>query len=403
MKAFLFAIIAVVFWLDVFGQSLKVDGLPFASCSMCMECPYDNNGRQCSRIIITSNLLMEQLDVKGAIVVHQKNEIGRKIIDFLPNRGQKITFYTAQCQPLEIVVSEFVTGGAEYQLHIVYDKNTPSINQSNLVPEQQTLSSNQTFTVNGVTFKMIYVKGGTFRMGATFEQGNNFFPDEKPVHEVMLNEFYIGETEVTQALWKVVMGDNPSYFDKGDNYPVDQVSYSKIVNEFLPKLNELTGKNFRLPTEAEWEYAARGGEKSKGYKYSGSNNLASVAWYGYGYEYCVIKDKNRTAIDFTSMPIKLKKPNELGIYDMSGNVWEWCQDYYAQDYYAKSTVNNPNNTTPNYTKNDNILSPLAPGPYRVLRGGSWFKLANSCRLSLRGYENEDVKDQDYGFRLALDL
>ncbi len=124
MKSFLFAIVAVLLSLNVFGQTLSVDGEPFASCSICMECSYDNNGKQYSRIVVTSNLSMEQLDVKGAIVVNQKNEVGRKMIDFLPNRGQKIKFYAAQCQPLEVEISEFVTGGAEYQMHIVYEKNS---------------------------------------------------------------------------------------------------------------------------------------------------------------------------------------------------------------------------------------------------------------------------------------
>ena len=163
------------------------------------------------------------------------------------------------------------------------------------------------FTVNGVSFEMVRVEGGTFRMGATSEQEADDWDREKPVHSVTLSSYYIGKTEVTQALWKAVMGSNPSYF-KSDNQPVENVSWNDC-HEFIRKLNALTGQNFRLPTEAEWEFACRGGNNSRGYKYSGSNNLGSVAWYDGN-------SGNKTH------PVGTKAPNELGIYDMSGNVWE---------------------------------------------------------------------------------
>ncbi|MCR5454339.1 MAG: formylglycine-generating enzyme family protein [Bacteroidales bacterium] len=251
--------------------------------------------------------------------------------------------------------------------------------ESNFTPS--TPPSRRTFTVNGVSFDMIYVEGGTFQMGATSEQGDDAESDEKPVHSVTLDGYYAGETEVTQALWEAVMGSNPSSFNKGGDYPVECVSWDDIVNDFLPKLNRLTGETFRLPTEAEWEYAARGGSKSRGYKYSGGNNLSEVAWYGYYDD----RDANRTITTETSMPVKRKRPNELGIYDMSGNVWEWCQDWYGD--YSSSPSRNPN-------------GPSA-GSNRVSRGGSWYDGAWDCRVSDRDFSYPGHRFNGVGFRLFL--
>ncbi len=233
-----------------------------------------------------------------------------------------------------------------------------------------TFSFNETFTVNGVSFTMIKVDGGTFQMGATSEQGNDADNDEKPVHSVTLSDYYIGETEVTQELWQAVMGSNPSY-SKGSKKPVENVSWNDC-KEFITKLNRLTGKNFRLPTEAEWEYAARGGNKSKGYKYSGSNTIGNVAWYN---------DNSSSQ----THDVKTKTPNELGIYDMSGNVWEWCQDWYGS--YSSGSQTNP--TGP------------SSGSGRVLRGGSWFHYARYCRVSYRISYNPYGRSNYIGFRLAL--
>ena len=226
------------------------------------------------------------------------------------------------------------------------------------------------YEVNGVSFRMIAVGGGTFKMGATSEQGSDADNDEKPVHNVTLSDYYIGETEVTQELWEVVMGSNPSNF-KGNKKPVEQVSWNDC-QEFIKKLNQLTGKNFRLPTEAEWEYAARGGNKSKGYKYSGSNTIGNVAWY---YD----NSSSRTH------DVKTKQANELGIYDMSGNVWEWCQDGYGS--YSSSSQTNP--TGP------------SSGSYRVSRGGSWGSHAKNCRVSLRYYGIPGSSGISLGLRLSL--
>ncbi|MBR4838137.1 MAG: SUMF1/EgtB/PvdO family nonheme iron enzyme [Bacteroidales bacterium] len=227
----------------------------------------------------------------------------------------------------------------------------------------------KTFSVNGVSFEMVDVKGGTFTMGGTAEQGSDAYDSEKPTHSVTLNDYYIGKFEVTQELWQAVMGSNPSYFE-GNNLPVEDVSWND-VQEFIKKLNQKIGANFRLPTEAEWEYAARGGNKSRGYKYSGSNNIG-VAWY---------TDNS----GYNTHQVGTKSPNELGIYDMSGNVWEWCQDWYGS--YSSGSQTNP--TGP------------ASGSRRVLRGGSWGSRARICRVSDRGSSDPGNRYNDYGFRLVL--
>ncbi len=229
---------------------------------------------------------------------------------------------------------------------------------------------NQTFTVKGVTFTMIAVEGGTFKMGATSEQGSDAYENAKPVHSVTLSDYYIGETEVTQELWIAVMGSNPSYF-KGSMKPVEIVSWNDCQT-FIKKLNQLTGKNFRLPTEAEWEYAARGGNKSQGYKYSGSNTIGNVAWYD-------VNSGDKTH------DVKTKQANELGIYDMSGNVWEWCQDGYGS--YSSGSQTNP-------------IGPSS-GSRCVGRGGSWYDDAEYCRVSFRGYYIPYDSNDGLGLRLSL--
>ena len=233
----------------------------------------------------------------------------------------------------------------------------------------------ETFNVNGVSFDMAEVEGGTFTMGATEEQGSDVSDNEKPAHQVMLSPYYIGKTEVTQELWEAVMGSNPSFFSGNKNRPVENVSWDDC-QVFINKLNRLTGKRFRLPTEAEWEYAARGGKKSKGYKYSGSNTIDDVAWY----------DTNSAG---TTHPVSSKAPNELGLYDMSGNVWEWCSDWYGKSYYEESPEPNP--TGPKV------------GTLRVKRGGDWYFSANKCRVSYRNSNSQHYQTSENGLRLVLDI
>jgi len=243
----------------------------------------------------------------------------------------------------------------------------------------------ETTSGGGGTFnypiEMIFVAGGAFTMGCTSDQGNDCYDDEKPAHDVTLSSFYIGKYEVTQGLWKAVMGsnNNPSYFTESDNLPVENVSWYE-VNKFIDSLNRKTGRTYRLPTEAEWEYAARGG-KSGGFKYSGSDNIGDVAWY-WG------NNGSSGSADYGTKPVGTKLPNELGIYDMSGNVLEWVGDWYA--IYTEGLQTNPTGPT--------------SGSYRVFRGGSWNYGGRKCRVSDRDYDyrgGPGGSNSDIGFRLAL--
>jgi formylglycine-generating enzyme required for sulfatase activity len=215
--------------------------------------------------------------------------------------------------------------------------------------------------------EMVFVEGGTFQMGFA---GSKYYNGDF-IHRVTLNDFYIGKYEITQAQWKAVMGANPSLQNDSDS-PVGRVSWEE-VQEFIRRLNAHSGKNYRLPTEAEWEYAARGGNKTRGYKYAGSDNLNDVAWYG--------KDAN-----FEPQPVGRKQPNELGIYDMSGNVWEWCNDWYDDNYYANSPS----------------LDPKGPstGEQRVIRGGGWHVNLTNCEVAFRNKRKPDTRYSLIGFRLA---
>jgi len=256
----------------------------------------------------------------------------------------------------------------------MYEESTKNISDKKVVIEEK--GSIRTIIINGVSFDMVAVEGGTFTMGATTEQRGGwlgFFDydsDETPVHQVTLSDFMIGKTEVTQELWQAVMGNNPSYYS-GNDLPVEQVSWNDC-QEFIKKLNSLTGLNFRLPTEAEWEYAARGGNKSKGYKYSGSNDIGSVAWY----------DSNSSS---KTHAVATKSPNELGLYDMSGNVWEWSSDWYGD--YSSGSQSNPKGPS--------------SGSGHVRRGGSWGLNARNCRVSDRDNMILDYVSINLGLRLAL--
>lgn len=220
--------------------------------------------------------------------------------------------------------------------------------------------------------EFVYVKGGCYEMGDAFGVGN---ADEEPMHEVCVSDFYIGKYEVTQEQWGEVTGNNPAFFRRGGNYPVEYISWYD-VQEFIRRVNQKTGMNYRLPTEAEWEYAARsGGKKEKWAGTSRESDLDDFAW----------TDKNSGE---QTHPVGQKKPNGLGLFDMSGNVWEWVGDWYDQDYYKYSPRNDPKG--PGYSWDNS----------RVLRGGSWISMPGDVRTSLRGRRIPSVKG-NLGFRLAF--
>ena len=252
----------------------------------------------------------------------------------------------------------------------------------NVEIETDPLTGNLLIKLDEILFTMIKVKAGTFTMGATEEQ-TGAYDNEKPAHQVTLTkDYYLGETEVTQALWYAVMGQKPSSdgtawsssYGLGDDYPAYFISWNDC-QKFITKLNQLTGLTFRLPTEAEWEYAARGGNKATTQTlYSGSNTIDDVAWYLYN-------SSSSTHI------VAGKSANALGLYDMSGNVWEWCSDWYSRSYYSSSTQTDPTGPT--------------GGSSRVLRGGSWYSSATYCRVAIRSDYAVTDRDSYFGMRLAL--
>ncbi len=258
-------------------------------------------------------------------------------------------------------------------------KGSTSTQSTNSSSTPAATNSDQVFEVGGVKFTMVKVQGGTFTMGATSEQGSDADSDEMPAHSVTLSTYYIGQTEVTQALWRAVTGDEPTtdiggWTDergRGNNYPAYLISYDE-AEAFCRELSRRTGRTFRLPTEAEWEYAARGGSRSQGCKYAGSDFPKTVAWF---------EDNSGSK----NHPVAQKNANELGLYDMSGNVFEWCKDW--RGVYSSGSQTNP--TGPN------------SGSYLVIRGGSWDSSARSIRVSDRGYGSPFDLYHNGGFRLVL--
>lgn len=221
-----------------------------------------------------------------------------------------------------------------------------------------------------VDAQMVRVEGGAFSMGCPWSEGENCEDDERPVQKITLAGFAIAKVEVTQRLWQSLMDNNPSYFPSCPECPVEQVSFED-VKLFIERLNHLSGKSYRLPTEGEWEFAARGGSKSNSSKFSGSNEVNQIGWFW---------DNSSNA----THPVAQKLPNELGLFDMSGNVWEWCQDWYAA--YTSKPLSNP--TGP------------SSGNYRVIRGGAWNYHEGGCRNSCRYSFFPDKRGMSLGFRLA---
>lgn len=245
---------------------------------------------------------------------------------------------------------------------------TKYITTSLLLAAYMAINAQSFVTMNDTI--MVPVKGGSFEMGSTTGK-----KDERPVHTVMLNDFMIGKYEVTQGLWQEVMGSLPKDCNDGPMYPVYNVN-DESVTLFLQRLNKLTGKTYRLPTEAEWEYAARGGKQSRAYKYCGSDSLNEIAWYA-------------PNAGKKTHPVGQKKPNELGLYDMSGNVWERCADWYQANFYKHSTDKNPLQQQKRM--------------FRVVRGGSWRSEEQRCQARARNIDVYDHHISNGGLRLVLDL
>lgn len=301
------------------------------------------------------------------------------INDNKTNDGSGIGVYVSELQDLMSDTTYYVRAYAVNSSGIAYGEELNFVTLSDNEEggdDEENVMGDKTITVNGVTFTMKFVEGGTFNMGAQKidPEGINYDSEawdrEGPVHLVTLSDYYIAEVEVTQELWETVMGINPSHF-LGEQRPVEQVNWYSCQS-FIQTLNQMTGLNFRFPTEAEWEFAARGGNKSQGYKYSGSDILADVAWYS--------ADGKKTR------DVKTKMPNELGIYDMCGNVMEWCQDLYG-DY----TIEPQTNPT-------GALS----GTDYIVRGGCCLSDENYCRLSIRSFFNPGGQSYGIGLRLAMD-
>lgn len=374
----------------------------------------DLNGRPCALLKV---MAMDDIVSCGGVNIGDISTEGLVKLVYVPAVAKSVKLNFKYHYPLEITFADYgidkLEGQTTYNLvlttqkseavaqgGVVNQENAPQnvipVEQSNVQSVQNNAVANQPASVaapqptnantapNGLSLEgitnpiianlvrnMVRVEGGTFMMGATEEQGSDAADNEKPVHQVTLSDYYIGKYEVTQEEWQAVMGNNPSHFNDSGKLPVECVN-CRDCQLFIQKLNSLTGQNFRLPTEAEWEYAARGGNKSKGYKYAGSNKIKDVAWY----------DGNSRK---KTHDVGGKQPNELGLYDMSGNVWEWCSDRSGS--YSSFPQTNPTG---------------APsGDSRVIRGGYWGCLAMANRVSKRYNEPPSYKLFSVGLRLAL--
>ena len=375
----LFAAISSAFAQELTVKSFKLAGSDLTAQTQPRK---DLNDRNCA--LIKVGIGLQGVQVEGGIMGNVENKTGEYWV-YMPQGNRQLKVKHANYAPVMVTFADYgvekLESNRTYELIVVtypqyaitQNVTNQSLDSQHSTPQTHPTVSDNTISIpvkDGISIDMVRVEAGTFTMGATPEMKNPN-NDEKPTHRVTLtNDYYISKYEVTQALWQAVMGKKPSKF-KGDNLPVEQVSWDDC-QKFINKLNRITGKKFRLPTEAEWEYAARGGKKSRGYQYSGSNNLSDVAWY-----YNNSGEKTHA--------VGSKQANELGIYDMSGNVWEWCQDWYGE-YNSSSQVN-----------------PIGAnsGPYRVYRGGSWSKAARLCRSSCRDCYMPSYRDFNIGFRLVL--
>ena len=384
MKRSLLFIFGILLCLSIYSQELKVKSFSLAATDISAQTQprKDLNDESCALVKI--QFVGDILDVEGNVI----KPLGKKNYEtwvYLTHGSRQMQVTAKNYLPLMIKFADYGVESVEKNRTyvLVLSQVGTSSNQTDVSsavsssPVQRltapSIISKDVITIpvkDGISIDMVKVEAGTFMMGATSEMKDPY-DWEKPVHQVTLtNDCYMGKYEVTQALWQAVMGNNPSHF-KGENLPVETVNWNEC-QVFISKLNSMTGRKFRLPTEAEWEYAARGGKKSRSYQYSGSSNISDVAWY----------DGNSGS---KTHPVGTKQANELGIYDMAGNVWEWCLD-------RKGSYNSSSQTNP---------TGAGSGSFRVSRGGSWFYNAGCCRSSCRFIDTPDNRSSFLGLRLAL--
>ena len=388
MKRILFLILSLLLSFGASAQKLAVESFSLAATDISAQTQprKDLNDEPCA--LVKVQFVGDILNVKGNVILPLLKEDYETWV-YLTHGSRQMQVTAKNYLPLMIKFADYGVENVEKNRTyvLVLNQMGMSSNPADVSTTASTVSvspvqvpavpsntiSDDVITIpvkDGISIDMVKVEAGTFMMGAISEMKNPY-DNEKPLHQVTLtNDYYMGKYEVTQALWQAVMGKNPSYF-KGDNLPVNYVRW-KDCQRFISKLNSRTGRKFRLPTEAEWEYAARGGKKSRGYQYSGSSNISDVAWY----------DGNSG--DKTH-PVGTKQANELGIYDMTGNVLEWCQDWYGS-YYSSSQTNPTGATS---------------GSRHVNRGGCWAKNVRRSSPSCRYGAIYVDRDLDLGFRLAL--
>ena len=385
MKRVLFFVFGILLCLGIYSQELKVKSFSLAATDISAQTQprKDLNDEPCA--LVKAQFVGDILDVEGNVIkpLVQKNY---ETWVYLTHGSRQMQVTAKNYLPLMIKFADYgvesveknrtyvlVLGQSGMASNQTYISSVVSSSPVQRPTSPSTTTSNDVLTIpvkDGINIEMVKVEAGTFMMGATSEMKDPY-DNEKPIHQVTLtNDYYMGKYEVTQALWQAVMGSNPSYF-KGDNLPVEKVSWNDC-QEFISRLNGMTGRKFRLPTEAEWEYAARGGKKSRGYQYSGSYNISDVAW-------CGGNSGSKTH------SVGTKQANELGIYDMSGNVYEWCQDWKSS-YYSSSQTNPTGATS---------------GSGRVRRGGCWYGIGQYCRSSARGSSSPGLRYGYLGLRLVL--
>ncbi|MBQ8772956.1 MAG: SUMF1/EgtB/PvdO family nonheme iron enzyme [Muribaculaceae bacterium] len=327
----------------------------------------DLNGTPCA--LVKLGLAIDDATIEGDIIKTEK-KAGEYWV-YMPDGSNWLTISSSSFTPLRYEFTENVKSKCVYIMTVASGSAPMKQRVTVELPAKTNVLGEQ--IKSAVSFDLILVEPGMFKMGATPEQ-EGADDDERPVHWVKLtNPYYMGETEVTQALWEYVMGYNNSTF-QDPNKPVEMISWDDAIM-FLKKLGELTSSKFRMPTEAEWEYAARGGNKTQHYMYSGSSNVDEVGWY-------YNNSQNSTHV------VKELKPNELGLYDMSGNVWELCSDYKCK--YPDKEVENPVG--------------LQPSNNRVRRGGAWdCEVSNDVRVAFRRRVEQDQREKGLGLRLVLDV